>query len=501
MTRSSVGIDARVAASMMALVLAAGCTHGHAAAVGPPRPRFDRATPPVLGPPPALVLPPVVNRRLSNGLRLVIVERHALPLADFILITRTGAESDPEGRAGVATLTADVLLRGTTTRSATDIAEQRAMLGISLTTGSTWDNTFVSMHTPTVQLDSALALFADVTLHPAFTGEEVERARRERLTRLVQLSDVGRFVADRVESALLYGPTHPYGHPPLGTDVSVGAASRSDLRSFYGQAFRPGNSTLIVVGDLLPDDVERRAKALFGAWATDQPAGSAPGHEPATWATPAPSGPTTIYLVDKADAPQSSIRIGALGVARNTPDYFALTVLNSALGGAFTSRLNQNLRETHGYTYGAFSDFDMRRQAGPFSAEAEVVASKTDSSMREFMNELQSIRDTIPVVELNKTKRYLELQLPGEFETTTDIAEQLAPVVLYGLPNDFYNTYQAHVAAVTQADVHRVAQRYIDPAHLTVVVVGDRKTVEAPLRAIGLGPVEIRHADGSEVRQ
>ncbi|MFI5250336.1 MAG: M16 family metallopeptidase, partial [Gemmatimonadales bacterium] len=218
-------------------------------------------------------------------------------------------------------------------------------------------------------------------------------------------------------------------------------------------------------------------------------------------AAPDASGPTTIYVINKPDAAQSSIRVGSIGVARSTPDYFPLTVLNSALGGAFTSRLNENLRETHGYTYGAFSDFDMRRAGGPFMAEAEVVSAKTDSSLLEFMHELRAIHDTMPAAELNKTKRYLQLQLPGEFETTSDIASDLVPLVLYGLPDDFYTTYQLRVGAVTQADVQRVAQRYIDTGRLTIVVVGDRRSIEGPLRATGVGPVEPRGPNGETIQQ
>lgn len=460
-------------------------------------PVFDRSRPPVLGPPPALVLPPVVERRLPNGLRLLIVPRHTLPLVDFVLVARAGPEADPPDQPGLATLTADMLVRGTTQRSAIDIASQRATLGISLNALSTWDRTVVAMHTPTGQLDSALALFANVALHPAFKSEELERSKRERATRLVQLNDIGEFVADQVEAAVLYGRAQPYGRPPLGTAASVGATSRERLMSFYSRAFRPGNCTLIVVGDIRPEDVERRARALFGAWSSAPGAAAAPHAS----ATEVPDGPTTIYFVDKPDAPQSSIRFAAVGVARDTPDYFALTVLNSALGGAFTSRLNQNLRETHGYTYGAGSDFDMRRDGGPFTASAEVVAAKTDSSLLEFMRELHGIRDTMPTAELEKTKRYLELTLPAEFETNTDVAGQMVPVVVYGLATDFYNTYQSHIAAVTQADVQRVAARYIDPSRMRVVVVGDRKTVEAQLRASGIGPVEIRNASGETITQ
>jgi predicted Zn-dependent peptidase len=206
-------------------------------------------------------------------------------------------------------------------------------------------------------------------------------------------------------------------------------------------------------------------------------------------------------VIDKHDAPQSSIRIGAISAARWTPDYFPMDVMNTILGGAFTSRLNENLRETHAYTYGAFSDFDLRRLPGPFLADAEVVAAKTDSSLLQFMHELNAIRDTVPMAELRKAKRYLELQLPGEFETSRDIADQLVAVAVYHLPLDYYNTYQAHIAAVTRADVQRVARTYIDPSHMVIVVVGDRASIEAPLRATNVGPIRDRGLDGLPTTQ
>jgi predicted Zn-dependent peptidase len=212
-------------------------------------------------------------------------------------------------------------------------------------------------------------------------------------------------------------------------------------------------------------------------------------------AAPPAARATTVYLVDKPNAPQSSVRIGLVGVPRNTPDWFPLRVMNTILGGSFTSRLNQNLRETKGYTYGASSGFDMRRAAGPFAARAEVTAAKTDSSLVEFMKELRAMADTVPADELGKAKRYLQLQLPGAFETTGDIAGQLAPLVVHGLPLDWYDQYVGRVEAVTQADVQRVARQYVDPSKFVIVVVGDRKTVEPAVRALNLGPVTVLEPD------
>jgi predicted Zn-dependent peptidase len=208
---------------------------------------------------------------------------------------------------------------------------------------------------------------------------------------------------------------------------------------------------------------------------------------------------TTVYLVDKPGAAQSSVRIGAIGVARSTPDYFPLLVMNTVLGVPFTSRLNQNLRETHGYTYGASSRFDMRHDAGPFTARGEIVAAKTDSALMEFMKELRAIRDTVPQAELQKAKRYLQLMLPSLFETTGDIALQLTPLAVYGLPLDFYNNYVQQIERVTQADVQRVARKYINPDRLVIVVVGDQKQIESGIRKLGFGDVLVRDLYGVPV--
>ncbi len=471
------------------LALAAGAASAPAFAQAPAADGFP-PTRPTLGAPKALHLPPAAERRLPNGLRVVVVEKHELPLADFALVVGTGTEADPAGREGLATMTAALLDEGTATRSSLQIADQAAYLGVTLHTRAGWDASEVLLHTPTAQTDSALALMADVTTHPTFPVAELDRLRNDRLTGLLQLRDRAPAIASRAFAQAVFGAGHPYARPADGTEASTRALTRDDVQRFYAGAWRPDNATLVVVGDVTPDDVARRAERAFGAWRA--PAGVALA-APVVPAAPS-AGVARVVLVDKPGAPQSSVRIGMPAAARATPDYFPLVVLNTVLGGSFASRLNQNLRETHGYTYGAESAFDLRRAAGPFVSGAEVTATKTDSALVEFMKELRAVGDTVPAAELDKAKRYLVLQMPGEFETTGGIAGGLIPVVTYGLPLDYYNGYAARVQAVTQADVQRVARRYVDPAHLTIVVVGDRASVEPRLRALNLGPVEIRSA-------
>ena len=453
---------------------------------------LDRSKVPALGPPPKVSLPPIVTRQLSNGLKLMVVEQHELPLADFVLVVGSGGTMDPASKGGVANLTSAMLTEGTTSRTALEIADQIAFLGIGLNAGSSWDAATINLHTPTSQLDSALALFSDVVLHPAFRTEDFDRVKKNRLTSLVQLKDRPTAIADQAYAAILYGTSHPYGHNLLGTEASITGMTTGDVQSFYRTNFIPNNSTLIVVGDVTADQVEKKISALLGGW---QRGTVSPFH----FGDAPKAGATTVYLIDKPGAAQSSFRIGAVGVPRSTRDYFALNVMNTILGGTFTSRLMQNLRETHGYTYGARSRFDMRQSAGPFTASAEVVAAKTDSGLVEFMKELNAIRDTVPTVELNKAKRFLQLSMPGDFETTQQIANQLIPVVLYGLPLDYYNNYVSNIESITQADVQRVAKQYINPASLAIVIVGDRKNIESGLKAVNAGPIMIRDFLGQPI--
>jgi predicted Zn-dependent peptidase len=477
--------------ALAGLMLLAGCSGAPLVTTNEPTPiqvvpaPIDLTKPPVLGPPPALRVPPITTRQLPNGLKIVVVERHELPLVDAILEVRTGGEADPAGKTGTAALTSALLSEGTASRSALEIADQAGFLGARLGASSGWEQSTVSLHSTTAQLDSALALFADVALHPAFTASDLDRVRRERLTSLKQLRDRGPAIADRAYASALFGDQHPYGRPLAGTEVSVASISRDDLVGFYNIYYRPNNATLLVVGDVRPDDVERRAQALFGSWAR----GDVP---PVTAPTASGAKATTLVLIDKPGAAQSSFRLGGIGAPRTTNDYFALQVLNTILGGSFTSRLNQNLRETRGYTYGASSGFGYRRNAGPFTAAAEIVSAKTDSALIEFRKELRAIRDTVPSDELAKAKRYLQLGLPEQFETTGSIAMQMLPLITYGIPLDFYDTVVQSYGAVTQADVQRVARQYVDPDHLTLVIVGDRKTIEPGLRALNPGAIVIR---------
>jgi zinc protease len=445
---------------------------------------------------PKLTLPRIQHRKLSNGLEVLIVEQHELPVVNMNLVVKSGAASDPADRAGLATLTADMLDEGTKTRSSLDISNQLSSIGARLNTNAGWDSSNVNLLTLTRHLDGALDIFSDVLLNPAFPDNDLKRLRGARLVGLRQQRDNANSIASNVYASLLYGANHPYGRPPTGDEKSINASTAQDVQGFYQTYYRPNNAALIVAGDVTPDTIMPKLERALGSWKA--------GTIPATNLS-APTqalGKTAIYLVDRPGAAQSVIQIGQVGVARATPDYFPLLVLNSIHGGALVSRVNLNLREDKGYTYGARTGFDYRRGAGPFTASAGVQTAVTKESVVEFVRELRGIRGDIPVTqkELDYQKQAIIRGFPRGFETPQQIAGRLSTVVLYGLPDDYFNSYIQRVQAVSLADVQRVANKYLDPSHMAILVVGDRKTIEPGLRSLAdIGSITLLDPEGKPV--
>jgi zinc protease len=449
----------------------------------------DRTKPPQPGAPPELKLPPIQKKQLANGLTVWIVELHEVPVAQVNLVVRSGAADDPPRRFGLASMTAAMLEQGAGSRSALDIADAIDFLGADLTAATTMDMSALRLHVPVSRLGDALPVMADVALRPTFPEAELERLRQQRLTSILQGRDDASTIAASAFSRILYGPNHRYGTPMVGTAEVIKTFTPGELKTFYASAYRPDNATLIAVGDVTPDTLIPMLESSFGSW-------KAPGQKATQTLPAAPQHPARqVYIVDKPGAPQSQIRIGAVGVQRSTTDYFPLVVLNTILGGSFTSRLNNNLREVHGYTYGASSNFDMRVGAGPFTAGAGVQTDKTSESLTEFFNELNAILKPVPADELARAKNYVAMRYPGTFETTADMSRRLEDMLIFQLPEDYFSNYVRHIQAVTAADVQRVAAKYIAPNRLAVVVVGDRKTIEPGIRALNLGPIRVLTLD------
>jgi len=444
----------------------------------------DRSKPPAIGPAPSLKLPDVTRQKLSNGVEVWIVEHHEVPLAQVNLIVRSGSAADPAGKYGVGSLTAAMLDEGAGTRNSLELADALEFLAANLSTVSSFDYSAVRMNVPVSKLTDALPLMADVALRPTFPQTDLDRLKKERLTALLQARDNPAALIGLAFPRVVFGPAHRYGTSGNGLPPAIESFSVSDLQAFYRAHYRPDNATLLVVGDVTPASVMPLLEKQFGAW-------KAEGMKAADADVPAAPQlkSRAIYIVDKPEAPQSQIRIGWIGVPRSTKDYAALEVLNTILGGSFTSRLNQNLREEHGYSYGASSAFDMRRSAGPFFAAAGVQTDKTGPAVQEFFNELNGILKPIPADELQKSKNYVALSYPGEFETTGDLARKLEDLVVYNLPGNTYSNFVDEVNKITAADLQKLAAQYIQPDKMAVVIVGDRSKIEEDIKKLNLGPI------------
>ncbi|MEO8078172.1 MAG: pitrilysin family protein [Acidobacteriota bacterium] len=448
----------------------------------------DRTAPPLPGPVPSLKLPDIQKRTLSNGLAVWIVEMHKVPVVHVTLAVKGGGGADPEKKFGLASLTAEMLDEGAGQRDALQIADAVDYLGANLSTSSSSDASFVELHVPVARLGDALPIMSDVALRPTFPEKELTRVREELLTNILQAQDDPAALVQFAFPRLVYGPTHRYGTALIGTAAGVKGFTVEDLRQFHRKNFLPSNSALIVTGDVTAAAVMARLESAFGGWKGTPEAPAKVSDAPQLTAR-------HVYIVDKPGAAQSQIRIGWVGVPRSTPDYFALRVLNTILGGSFTSRLNQNLREEHGYAYGAGSAFEMRTAAGPFYASAGVQTDKTAEALTEFFKELDAIRKPIPADELEKAKTYVALALPRSFETTENLAASLGQMFVFNLPPDYFSTFAARVRAVTAADVQRVAERHIQPDKFAVVVVGDRTVIEPRIKALNLAPITIASID------
>ena len=450
----------------------------------------DRSHAPEPGAPPALKLPVIQKRQLSNGLPVWLVELHEVPVVQANLVVLSGSGEDPAGKFGIANLTAPMLLEGAGSRSALELADAVDFLGADLVANSGSDVSAVRLHVPVARLADALAIMSDVALRPTFPADELQRQRADRLTNVIQARDDPETIGQLAFARVLYGTTHRYGTAQLGAAQTIQSFTVDDVRAFYTSAYRPDNAAFIVVGDVTADRIMPLLETNFGSW---RPQGAAPRHA----ALPAPPVSTArqVYIIDKPGAAQSQIRIGAVAVPRSTPDFFPIQVMNTVLGGSFSSRLNLNLREKNGYTYGATSLFDMRSAAGPFVAAAGVQTDKTADALKEFFNELTAIGKPVPADELARAKHYISLRFPSGFETTGDISTRLEQALVYHLPDDYFSTYVQKIEAVTVADALRVATKYIQPARLAVVIAGDRAAIEPGIRALNLGPLTIMKVD------
>ena len=443
-----------------------------------------RATAPKPGPQRALVLPKPTIFTLENGLTVYLVQRHELPIVSARLVTLAGAAANPPDRPGLAGITASMLTEGTQKRSAEEIANQAAQLGTDMRADSGADTAQISISVLKRNLRGGLELMADSAEAPAFPVKDLERVRQSRLTALMQAEDDPIQLALRTGSLNLYGATNAYGYDALGTADSLHAFTRDQLAEFHKTHFGPKDSLLELTGDVTESEARQFAKTVFGNWTSAAAAPALP---------PAPAVPQRkILLVDKPDSPQTTMLAFGIGLKRTSPDYPAATVMNTMLGGLFSSRINMNLREAHGYTYGALSFYRFYRGIGPFVSGAQVRADVTAPAMTELFKELEGIH-TRPLsdAELRMAKDSIIRSMPGDFESAFSVNQQLQTLWAFDLPADYYAKLPAQIEGVTSADTQRVAAEYVKPENLLVIAVGDKSKIETGLKDLKLAPVSV----------
>ena len=410
-----------------------------------------------------------------SGIRLVTVPVKKLPIATVLVIIDAGAGNEQPGKEGIASLTASGLVEGTSRFDGAELAEKFEQLGTSIESGADWDSAFVRITTLSDKLEEATSLLGEVISGPVFPDREIERLKGERLAEILQLETEPRGLADEKFTEFLYAPESRYSRPDEGSSESVSALSRRDVEEFYQSSYRSGATTVIVAGDVSPERARTMVANAFQKWR----AGSAKA-PPLTTAPRTPN--KTVHIVHKPDAPQSELRVGHVGLPRKHPDFFPTMVMNAVLGGLFGSRINLNLREVHGYTYGASSYYDWRRGAGPFVVSTAVQSEVTAPALTEILSEIDRIRaDKISDEELTLARDYLEGVFPIRYESTSAIAAALATLVIHGLPADYYDTYRKNIRNVSADAVLAAANTHLHPSELQTVVVGDAKTIQASL--------------------
>ena len=452
--------------------------------------RVDRTRLPLVGPDPPFRFPEIRKRPLPNGLSVWTAEHRSVPVLTFVLLLAIGSATDPAESPGLASLTGDMLDEGAGDRTALEVNDALARIGAQFDTEVGPDATILTLTTLARFRERALALLADLVFRPRFAHGEFERVRQLRANRLRQLRDLPPAVADRAFAVLLYGD-HPYGHLAIGTEAALQQIRLDDVRRFHDAAYRPGKATLIAVGDASHDELAAGAAAAFSDWERG-PATDATIEEALARArTPPPPRPRRAAVLDRPGAAQSELRIGHVAASRDTADYHALVVLNMVLGGQFVSRINMNLREDKGYTYGARTSFDFRRGPGPFQLQVSVQTAVTGDAIREVGQELQALLSDRPVSarELDLARAALTRGYPRNFETADQIARSAAQLALYDLPDDYFAQFVPTVSALDLDTLARVAGRHLALDRLVTLIVGDRAQVEPGLAPLDLGPL------------
>ena len=448
---------------------------------------FDRTRPPALATAPALTVPAVKSARLDNGAAIKVVEQRELPLVHITLQLAGGGRLDRD-TPGLASFVATMIREGAGARDANTLQAELAFLGASLSSNADWDNTTITLRVAKRNLGPALDLMADVVLRPTFRDVNVKQQRDLRLAGILQQKDQPRALANLAFNQAIFPAGHPYNRSLGGDSLSTTKLDSATVRAFHSGAYRPMRATFTVVGDITDAEARTQLQRRFGNWTV-----SGAERTPApVLVNPVRTTARRVILVDKPGAAQSVVMIGVPGIERTTPDYASVMVMNTILGGSFSSRLMSNLRETKGYTYGVNSNFQWRPLPGAWIASSDVRTNVTDSSLVEFFKELNALRTTeVAADELARAKAYLGLAVPGDLESTAQIAGQITSLSAFNLPLTYLQEFVAAVEKVTAADVLRTARRLIPADNATIVVVGDLSKIRGGIEALNLGPISV----------
>jgi zinc protease len=437
----------------------------------------DRSRPPAPGDRRPFRFPEFRRERLDNGLELVLAPRREIPLVEILLQLPAGSDRNPLERPGLAALTAALVDEGTAERSGPEVAATVERLGGALATRADWNCAGIEAGALASDLATALDLVAEVARRPSFPPAELERLRRQALAELLRRQDQPAVLAEEAQSSTLYGGT-PYGALLLGDEAALEALTREEVVSFHAAGYRPAGAALLVAGDFDPEAARRRIEDAFGAWDGASPAPPPP-------VRPAQRG-RRVILVDRPKAAQTELRIAQVGVPRTHPDRTRLGLLNAILGGKFTSRLNLNLRERHGFTYGVTSRFVDRRGPGPFVIAAAVANDVAGAAAREALAEVERLRsEPVGETELAETRDYMLGVFPYTLQTHADVLGRLAELTLWGLPDDHYERALASVAETTSEDLLDLARRHLHPDRAILVAVGPTAQLRPQLEEFG----------------
>ncbi|HEU0053915.1 MAG TPA: pitrilysin family protein, partial [Longimicrobium sp.] len=458
-------------------------------------PAAAQEQPPAPGPLRPYQVPGVQDFRLDNGVRVVVVPQTSLPIVHGRVLVTAGAVYDPPAKSGLASLTGSLLDEGVQGMTGAELAARMEQLGAQFFTGAGYASSFAQVTAVKSAFAEALDLAAKAITQPTFPEAEFTRVRNEALAGAAQRQSTVEGLSYEAFARALFAPSAPYSRLPTGTRATIPTITREDVVAWHRAMYSPANTTVLLVGDLSVNEARAMAQHALGAWRAPAPT------LPAIANPTQPVSATRVILVDRPGSVQSGVYVGQAAIGQTDPRYFAFDALSQVLGGGFKARLNTNLRERHGWTYGAFTSFQPLEGVGTFAISTTVRTNATDSALVESVKEIRRIAtEPVPDAELRGTLANIVGSFPNSVQTVQGLAGRMERVILYGLPLDFWGTYRERQSAITAADVGQVGRAVLKPDALTIVVAGDLSKIEAPVRALNLGAVEVWDASGTKVR-